>query len=387
MTWRTPVTLVGAGMAALTLHACGQKPAPAGEAPPQPADSDAIAMRVSLADMRRVSDTVAATGRLVVREEVAVGSELAGFPVEAVLVDEGAWVTAGEPLARLDDSLLAAQIRQQEAVVAQLEATAAFRESQAERVKGLENTGALSVEAIDQRVMEAVSARAAVRSAQAGLDELRTRQSRMVLRAPAAGRVLERNVRPGDISGMGGAPYFRIARGGLVELDAELPADVLGQIDDGERALVSLPSGESFEGSVRFISPRVDERTGLGRARIALPYDEALRAGAFANAEFSDVERETLTAPASSVRYESGGPALMVVDADNRVRRAPVKLGQRLGDWVEIAGGVEPGSRVLSTGAAFVLDGDVIRPVEEDAPASAPAPAPVAAAPQESAAR
>ena len=69
-------------------------------------------------------------------------------------------------------------------------------------------------------------------------------------------------------------PYFRIARDGLVELDAEVSDGRLGQIKIGEAAKVMLPTGQTFEGKVRFISPRVEQATGLGKVRIALPYDE-----------------------------------------------------------------------------------------------------------------
>ncbi len=367
-------TGVGVVALSLALGACGQKPAPAAEAPQGEATQAARAtegseqsMRVTRIERRSLSEEIVATGRLVVREEAAVGSELSGFRVAEVYVDEGDQVEKGARLARLDGALLQAQIAQAEATMATQAATAEFKESQLARAESLGEAGAMSAEMIEMRRMEAAQARAAVNASEAAVNEMRVRQSRMTLRAPVAGVILERNLRPGEIATAGSmAPYFRIAREGLVELDAELPDTQLAHLEVGEKAFVSLPTGEVFEGEIRFLSPRVDERTGLGSARIELPYDEALRAGSFAEARFAGNQDEILTVLAGAVRYEAGGPVLMRVDENNVLQRAPVKLGERIGEYVQVVEGPPAGTRVLATGAAFQLEGDVIQPVEND---------------------
>ncbi len=369
------VMTIGVGALALALGGCGQKPAPAAEAPvgqtAQPARAnvgDAQSMRVTRVERRSLSEEIVATGRLVVREEAAVGSELSGFRVASVYVDEGDWVEKGARLAQLDGALLQAQIAQAEATMATQRATADFKDSQLARAESLGEAGAMSAEMIEMRRMEALQARASVNASEAAVNEMKVRQSRMTLRAPVAGMILERSIRPGEIASAGAmTPYFRIARDGLVELDAELPDTQLAHLSVGETAFVSLPSGETFEGVVRFVSPRVDERTGLGRARIELPYDDALRPGSFAEARFAGDTDEILTVLAGAIRYEAGGPVLMVVDDTNQLQRAPVKLGDRIGDYVQVVQGVEAGARVLATGAAFALEGDVIEPVDDNA--------------------
>ncbi len=380
MTSRT-ILMAGAGLAVLALNSCGQKPAPAAEAVKGPetagqpaSDGQVQTMRVTRVAERMLSDAVVATGRLVSREEASVGSDQTGYRVKTVYVDEGDWVKQGQPLARLDDTLLQAQIASAEAGLATQKATLDFKTSQYDRASKLADEGAFSKEQLDQRRMEAAIAQASYASSQAAVNEMKARQDRMTLRAPVAGRILQRTIRPGDISMVGGTtPYFRIARDGLVELDAELPDARLEQIKVGDAATVTLSSGKALKGKVRFISPRVTESTSLGRARIELPFDPDLRPGGFASASFDSNRRPKVTVGAAAVRYESGGPVLMVVDANNRVSRAPVKLGERLGDYVEIVDGPAAGTRVLAMGAAFTLEGDVIVPLEEDTAAGAAA--------------
>lgn len=368
--------MAGVGLAALTLNSCGQKPAPAETLPEaeaaQSVHSGQIqAMRVTRVAQRDLSERISATGRLVVREEAAVGTELNGYRVKAVYVDEGDWVKAGQPLAELDDTLLRAQIAQAEATLAQQKASAAFNDSNLARAESLAAAGATSTQALEQARMQAATTHAAVMAAEASVNSMKVMDARMTVRAPVTGRILQRTLRPGDISVASTAtPYFRIARDGLIELDAELPDARLAQIKAGEPATVTLPSGEVVKGKVRFISPRVDQATSLGRVRVELPYDPALRPGGFAQATFGGEAKGGLTVLASAVRYESGGPALMVVDKNNRVTTTPVKLGDRLGAYVQLIDGPPAGTRVLETGSAFTLDGDVIQPIEEEAAAT-----------------
>ncbi len=369
--------IAGAGTLFLGLHACGQKPAPAEEASATAmAASAGQAMRVTQIEARNLAEEIVATGRLVVREEAAVGSELPGYRVAAVYVDEGDWVKQGQAMAKLDDTLLQAQIAQAEATLATQKASLDFKRSQLARAEALQQEGAFSKELLEQRRMETAGAEASLAASQAQVNEIKVRQARMTLRAPVGGMVLQRAIRPGDISGGATTPYFRIAREGLIELDAELPDSKLALLKEGSPAMVTLTTGETIQGKVRFISPRVDANTSLGRARILLPFDKGLRPGSFAQARFGATGADGVVAvPASAVRYESGGPSVMVVDANNRVKQTPVKLGERTGDYVQLIDGPPAGTRVLAVGSSFTLDGDIISPVEDGAGPAPAAPA------------
>ena len=181
MTITRKMTLMGVGLAALTLNSCGQKPAPAAESE-RAATEATQSMRVVRVGLRDLTDAIIATGRLVVREEAAVGTELMGYRVQDVYVDEGDWVKQGQALAKMDDTLLRAQIAQAEANMSQQEASAAFKKNQFDRAESLEQAGAFSKELLEQRRMEVMSANAGVLAARAGVNEMKARQARMVLR-------------------------------------------------------------------------------------------------------------------------------------------------------------------------------------------------------------
>ncbi len=275
-------------------------------------------------------------------------------------MDQGAWVRAGQPLVLLDDSLLRSQIDQQTALAAQAQ-------SQAKRVTGLDTQGVLSGEQIETRQIQE-------RVQNAALNDLKVRESHMIIRAPVSGLVLERNARPGDIATTGGAtPMFRIARDGLIELNAELPEDDMAHIRVGDQAKVTLPDGAQVFGRVRLIDPEVDAATKFGHVRVLMPVRADLRPGGFGRAVFVGSSMAAMTVPETAVRYDAEGASVVVVGADNRVRHVPVKTGRRAGGFVELVQGPPVGSRVLLGAAAFVLDGDMVKPIESAPSATASA--------------
>jgi HlyD family secretion protein len=354
--WSAPAALV---MAAGLLAACHPVSKVNPEAPPR-------AVRISRVQNLPLASALTISGLLTPREEAAVTSELGGYRVLKVFVDQGDWVKEGQPLAQLDDTLLRAQIVEQQAMVTQQILAAERAESQAKNVAGLDNQGVLSQEDIDTRRYQGKSARASAVAAQAQLDDLKTRQARLTLRAPVSGRVLARYVRPGDLPAgqTAGQPLFRIARDGLIEIDAEVPEADLNKLHVGQTADVTLPDGAHAPGQVRLISPEVDQQSKLGHARILLPVRPDLRPGGYAYARLPDVKTAGLVAPDRAVTYDAEGASVFVVDAGNRVHRVTVRTGSRADGFVELLQGPPAGSRVLVTGASFVLDGDKVAPVE-----------------------
>ena len=355
----------------LALSACRKPPEPKA-----PEADRARAMTVARVEQRTIAGALSASGDLVAREEAAVLPEVTGYRVARVLADVGQYVKAGQTLVQLDPALIQGQLGQAEANAAQAEVQALQAEAQASRVKDLDGSGVLSQEQIDQRRFQARAARATARAQAAVLKDLRTRNTKLAVSAPVSGLILEKTVRPGDLSAGGATPWFRMARDGQVELAAEMSEADLGHIRVGQSATVSLPGGGTVQGRVRLISPQIDPQTKLGEVRVLLPVRSDIRAGGFGRALFPDASAMALVVPESAVRYDADGASVMTVQPNNRVRRVLVQTGQRGGGLVQLTRGPPAGTRVVSNAAAFLLDNDMIRPVEGAAPAAASPAAP-----------
>ncbi|HEY3950487.1 efflux RND transporter periplasmic adaptor subunit [Phenylobacterium sp.] len=340
----------------------------AGCSKPKPkttAEQNARAVRVVSLGAHPISGALAASGDLVPREEAAVLPEVGGYRVSKVLVDVGDTVKKGQTLVELDPALIQAQLAQAEANAAQSQANAAQAADQANRVKDLDNAGVLSQEAIDQRRFQARAAQAGAAAQAAALKDLRTRLSKLQVTAPVSGVVLERTVRPGDLSALSGTPWFRLARDNEIELAAQLSEPDLSKIRPGQHAQVTLPSGLTVQGTVRLVSPQIDNTTKLGIVRVQLPVNRDIRAGGFGRAVFDEVSGDVLAVPETAVRYDADGASVMVVGSDNRVHHAAVVTGQRGGGYVQLVKGPPAGSRVVENAAAFLLDGDLVKPADQ----------------------
>lgn len=341
--------------AVLALSACKKPPEKVSE------KDQARAVRVIRIEPRSVVGGLAASGDLLPREEAAVMPEVTGYRVSRVLADVGDYVRAGQTLVQLDPTLLEAQI-------AASQAQAAQAADQAKRVADLDGQGVLSQEQIVQRRFQA-------QAAAANLRNLQTQRRKLAVTAPVSGLILEKTVRPGDLSAGGTTPWFRMSRDGQVELSAELGEADLARVRVGQTATVTLPSGAVAQGRVRLISPQIDPQTKLGEVRILLPVRSDIRAGGFARAVFTDAAGQALAVPETAIRYDADGASVMTVGPDNRVKRVAVQTGPRGGGYVQLVRGPPAGTRIVQNAAAFLLDNDLVRPTEGAAPPPAAAPA------------
>ena len=68
-----------------------------------------------------------------------------------------------------------------------------------------------------------------------------------------------------------------------------------------------------------------------------------------------------LVVPAAALLMRDGYAYVFTVDAASVAHRVRVRIGERLGDVVEVLDGVKAGDRVVATGAGFLGDGDHVR--------------------------
>ncbi|MDH4039697.1 MAG: efflux RND transporter periplasmic adaptor subunit [Gammaproteobacteria bacterium] len=359
--------VAAASLAVLTLVGCAEKSNTVAVAT---VAGNAPTVTVTRVIERPMAGSLVASGLLVPREEAAVTAEVGGYQVDKVLVEEGAEVSAGQELARLDPGLLLARINQAKAGVSQAVALAEQARAEADRVKNFDARGVMSIEQVAAREFQAKTAEAAVAVARAQLEDFLSQERRLVVRAPVAGIVLERMVRPGDVASLS-QPMFTLARDSLVELDAEVPEDELAGIALDDKATVSLPSGDSAEGTVRLVSPRIDPLTKLGRVRVSLAPHPQLRVGGYARAVFNRTGKPVAAIEEKAVQWEASGPRLITIDANNLAHPVLVRTGVRDAGFVALEQGPPVGTRVALGSGVALLEGDRVNPVEPGQAAAA----------------
>ncbi len=305
--------------------------------------------------------------------DIQVAAPASGVRILEILVDEGDTVRAGQAMARLDTNVAQAQIRSAQASVAEAESSAIRARGEYERAESIRDSGALSAEAIEQRRAAAVAADARLAAARAQMQEVNARLGGGYVRAPAAGLVIDRTAEVGR--NVDGQVLFRIAADNRLEVAAQVAeADALA-LEEGQKAEFTLVDGSTVEGTLRRGPASIDSRTRTGEALFSLPSGTRVRAGMYLRGVAHLPERSVLAIPQSSVLYDNGQAYVYVVGGDNLVRRTDVQLGARDGDYIEIVTGLDIGQRVVGAGAAFLQDGEEVRPLASEAPAAtAPVP-------------
>ncbi|MFN3931867.1 MAG: efflux RND transporter periplasmic adaptor subunit [Brevundimonas sp.] len=339
-----------------------------------PAGGQAVTVQPALTE--NLARTVSASGTVSAWEEVPVGAEAGGLTATGVFVDEGSYVRQGQPLVQMNDALLRAQLRQQQAAVQTAEANVARDDAALGRAQELKERGFLSQASLDTALANQRSAQANLAAARASLSETRTRLSQATIKAPVSGLVISRSVTRGQII-TAGEELFRIVRDGRLELDARIPETQLGLVRAGQTAVVTSDQAGQTTGRVRIVTPEVDAQTRLGVARIALTAPGALRPGMFARASIEVGDQPAMTVPTAALLYRDNKAGVFVMATGATVRFQPVTVLSRT-DTRTAVEGLPAGSRVVVEGAGFLGDGDTVRIV---APRASPAPAAAPAAP------
>jgi RND family efflux transporter MFP subunit len=342
-------------------------------------------------------EKVLVTGSLVPREDVLVAPEVEGLRILELRADQGDVVKKGDILAVLETITLDAQlaqnaanlerslaaIEQSRSQIAEVEARLAEAVAQLERAKPLSESGYLSGSTLDQRTAAKRSLEALLIAARNGLKaseaekvqleaarrELEWRRSRTDIRAPVDGIISRRSAHIGAIATAvgiaAGDPMFRIIQNGEIELDAEVGEADVRKLEAGQPAAITVADGNKVEGTVRLVSPEVDNTTRLGRVRIFLGSGKDLRVGTFASGSIETARERGLAIPVSSISTAAGVSTALVLDGD-RVRKRTVETGLAMNGLIQVRKGLADGDRVISRAGTFLKDGDAVRPVEAD---------------------
>lgn len=329
---------------------------------------------VAIASLQNLPRTVTASGTVSAWEEVPVGAETGGLTATGVFADEGTYVRQGQTLVQLNDALLKAQLRQQQASVQSAQANAARDQAALDRAEELKARGFLSQASLDTALANKRASDANLAAAQAALSETRTRVAQATIKAPVSGLIISRSVTRGQIVSAG-TELFRIVRDGRLELDAQVPETELSMVRAGQPATISSDRVGETTGTVRIVTPEVNADNRLGIARISLSGSGGFRPGMFARARIEVGAQPAVTVPTAAVLYRENRAGVYVMGADNRAHFQAVTVLSRGADQTAVSG-LQAGARVVVEGAGFLGDGDRVRV----APAAAPAPAPRAPA-------
>lgn len=286
-------------------------------------------------------------GRTEAFREVEVKAQTAGL-VTATPIKEGTLVQKGRILCRQDVDARQARLDQAKAQLASSEFD-------------LNSTRTL-VEKGYRSEIQLANLQAQVNGAKAGVKQAEIELENVNIRAPFSAIFDRRRAEVGDYLAPG-QPC-----GLLVDLDplivaADLSETQLAAISVGQDASVTLATGQTATGKVRFIEARANPSTRTFRTEIALPNpDLKLRGGVTATVRLAAGQAEAHKIPGRILSLdEQGVVGVRYVDANNRVRFAPTQTIDEdpSGLWVT---GLPDDVTIIVRGQEFVSVGSEVNP-------------------------
>ena len=306
---------------------------------------------------------VTANGTIEPWQEAIIGTTVQGLTLEKVNADVGDIVKAGQVLAIFDDDPVKIDVEQARAALLQTQANVEVTHADAERARALAGSGAISDQVVTQLITAEKTARAQVRAAQAALAAQQLRLSRTVVKAPDDGIISTRAATVGAVLGQG-SELFRMIRQGRLEWRGELTDTELEKVTPGSTAMLTLSDGRTVAGTVRMVAPTINTRTRTGIAYVDLPYDAGLRPGVFARGEFDLGQSTAVTLPLKAIVIRNAFSYVFALDKNAKVTELKIQTGRRIGDRMEITGGLTPEVRIVEDGAGFLNHGDTVRVVD-----------------------
>ncbi len=328
-------------------------------------------VRVLKVDTSPQARSIEFAGEVRPRYEIRLGFRVGGKMIER-LVDVGATVRAGQPIARLDArdlELAAASARTQ---IAQLEAERRFAEGDLKRYRELREKNFISHAELERRAstFDAIDAR--LQAARAQYRQSENQAGYAVLHADTAGVVTGIEAEAGQVVAAG-QTIARLARKDAKGIEMEVAAAVPeSRREDFEKAgaftvtLNALP-GRSWTGRLRELSPMADPvgRTYAAKVTIldAGP-DAELGMSARVAARIGKAEQR-IELPVAALYGKGEVMQVWVVDAlkdgVGAVRLQTVKTRGLAGDHVLVESGIGAGDLVVVAGAQLLRAGQRVR--------------------------
>jgi multidrug efflux pump subunit AcrA (membrane-fusion protein) len=343
-----------------------------------------------------VRRSVEVVGTIAAVDEATVSSEADGV-VSRILADLGDRVRAGQVMVELDREKQQYSFEQQKAALAR--ALARFGASTPDKLPAIEQTPDVqkaSAELVqakqaferaeelqrrqlvprqtlddaeatlrakqanyDSAIQNAKNLKADIAASEASM-KLADRQLRdTYIRAPFEGYVARRLVNLGQLV-KAPAPVMSIVRVDPLKVTAEIPERMAPWIHVGEPVTLYVDAypGQAITGKVSRISPAVNTSTRAFPFEALVPNGEGLlKPGTFARVHIeSGKVDQVLTLSYSAIQYRYGVNRVFVVQGDH-IGARELKVGDRLGDRIEVVSGVKPGEIVAVTDVDKLADG------------------------------
>lgn len=308
----------------------------------------AVPVEVATLAHGAIEEVLRYSTNLEAEDEVAVFAEASRRVVE-LRVEEGRRVAKGAVLVRLQDD-------EQRTRLAKTQSQYDKAAREYDRQKRLYGQELISEQAFNDATYE-------VEQLELALEEARRELSYTEVKAPISGTITERLVNLGDFVNVNQKLFHMVDFDSLVAR-VFVPEKELPRLSAGLPSRITAPAlrGAAFDGAIDRLAPVVDPQSGTVKVTVDVPPEGGLRPGMYVDVELvTAVRDDALLVPKRALVYDED--QIFVYRVGEGMKAERVFLQPVLADksWIEPAGGVEAGDRVVIAGQAGLKDGAEVR--------------------------
>lgn len=311
-------------------------------------EKEAVPVEVIPLGRGEIESILSFSTTLEAEREVEVYSETARRVVE-LLVEEGSEVDKGDLLIKLQDE-------EQRTALAKAKAQYDKAKREYDRQERLFAQDLISEQAMNEATYEVERLALEVEEAERAL-------SYTEVRAPISGTVTRRLVNVGDYV----TPNQHLFD--LVDFDSivarvYVPEKELSRLAVGLPARVSSPAleEERYRGAVERIAPVVDPKSGTVKVTVSLPRARGLRPGMYVEVDLVAATRaDALLVPKRALVYDDDQIFVFRIGEEGQAERVLLTAALEDEEFIEPAGGLAEGDRIVIAGQAGLKDGSRVR--------------------------
>ncbi len=347
---------------------------------PVVAQQQALPVDVAKPLVRTIVDWDEYTGRFEAVQRVEIRPRVSGY-IEEILFRDGQTVQKGDLLMKIDPRPFQTNLDSAKAQLASAQAEQRRTSIELERGEELVETGALSVQVLDERLAAKLRADAQITIAEAAIRSAELNVEFTEIRAPFDGRISDRAVNVGALVVENNSvvatlvstdPIYLAFTGSEADFLKYSRLSLNGNRESSRTAANPVEarlideSGWPHKGVMNFVDNELDPGSGTIRARAIFENpDEFLTPGLFARVRIiGSGEYEALLLPDEAVLSDQARKIVLVVDAEGNVGARVVELGPLHQGLRVIRAGITADDTVIVNGVLRARPGGQVVPEE-----------------------
>jgi RND family efflux transporter MFP subunit len=352
--------------------ACAKKQAAPQVVPPMPVTVATVEQR----DVSLYGDWVATLDGFV---NAQIQPQVSGYMIKQDY-REGSVVQSGEVLFEIDPRPFQATLDQTDGQLAQARAQLELARINVKRDTPLAEAHAIAQSQLDNEVQQQAAQGAAVRTAEANVEQARLNLGFTKVRSLVTGIAGRAQTQVGSLVSQSTAlttvsqvnpikVYFSISEQEYLALSGRVKAGAKADLLRSGNSIplqLMLGNGNIYpsKGQIVFVDRQVNSQTGTIQIAGSFPNSQnLLRPGQFGRIKAeTEVRHDALLIPQRAVNELQGSYQVAVVDSNNTVQIRNVALGPQLGSDLIITSGINPNDRVVTEGVSKLKDGMRVSP-------------------------